>query len=279
MSRRRPSTIAANELLLRQDLEHPVEFVLGSGTAVVFTRRAPDKTGPNEDAIALLPGEPGGAVIALADGAGGMAGGAEASNMAMGCLAARVAAHEDSALRERILDGIEQASREIGALGIGAATTIAVAEIQGASVRPYHVGDSELMIVGQRGRLKLQTVSHSPVGYAVESGMLDPADALDHAERHLVSNLVGSADMRIEIGAPIELAPRDTLVLGSDGLFDNLHPGEIRDLVRAGPLPACAARLAAACLERMQHPQAGNPSKPDDLGFVLFRLRRGAGAG
>ncbi len=135
------------------------------------------------------------------------------------------------------------------------------------------MGDSEIVVVGQRGRLKLQTVSHSPVGYAVEAGMLDGEEALHHDERHLVSNLVGSAEMRIEVGSPLALAPRDTVLLGTDGLFDNLVFYEIVEAIRVGPLERAAQELAEAALKRMQEPVEGQPSKPDDLTFILYRRR------
>ena len=80
-------------------------------------------------------------------------------------------------------------------------------EISNGSVRPYHVGDSVILLVGQRGKIKLQTVSHSPVGYAVEAGVLDEVEAMHHQDRHVVSNFIGSPEMRIEVGAPLRLAP------------------------------------------------------------------------
>ncbi|MEN8164347.1 MAG: ATP-binding protein, partial [Acidobacteriota bacterium] len=46
-------------------------------------------------------------------------------------------------------------------------------EIDGRSIRPYHVGDSQAVVCGQRGKLKLQTMAHAPVAYAVEAGVLD----------------------------------------------------------------------------------------------------------
>ena len=137
--------------------------------------------------------------------------------------------------------------------------------------RPYHVGDSEILVVGQRGRIKLQTVSHSPVGYAVEAGLLTQKEALHHDDRHLVSNLIGSPDMRIEVGSPMVLAPRDTVLLATDGLFDNLTVREIVKMIRAGPLLDAASALIRACESRMQSPGAGTPSKPDDVTFILYR--------
>jgi len=135
------------------------------------------------------------------------------------------------------------------------------------------VGDSMILVVGQRGKIKLQTVSHSPVGYAVESGLLDEAEAMHHEDRHLVSNMLGMTDMRIEVGSAIELAARDTLLLASDGLFDNLHVHEIVERIRKGPLAQVMQDLAAQCRGRMQAATDGQPSKPDDLTFVAFRCR------
>ena len=42
-----------------------------------------------------------------------------------------------------------------------------------------------ILTTGQRGRLRMQTVSHSPVGFAIEYGLLDESEAMHHEERHL----------------------------------------------------------------------------------------------
>ena len=170
-----------------------------------------------------------------------------------------------------MLDGVERANAEVTGLAVGAATTLAVVELGRAAIRPYHVGDSTILVVGQRGKLKLQTVPHSPVGYAVEAGLLDEKEAIHHEDRHLVSNIVGSPEMTIEVGRTLKLRPRDTVVLGSDGLFDNLHVEEITEIVRKGPLGAAAAALADVCRRRMDEPEPGRPSKPDDLTFLVYR--------
>jgi serine/threonine protein phosphatase PrpC len=122
--------------------------------------------------------------------------------------------------------------------------------------------------------VRLQTVSHSPVGYAVEAGILDGEEAMHHDERHLVSNLVGSSEMRIEVGSPISLNPFDTVLLATDGVFDNLHQHEIVEAIRTGSLQQAAVRLASEAAARMDEPADGQPSKPDDLTFVLYRRSR-----
>ncbi len=57
---------------------------------------------------------------------------------------------------------------------------------------------------------------------------------MHHEERHLVSNVVGTDDMRIELGPPLKLARYDTVLLASDGLLDNLYTDEIVELIRKG---------------------------------------------
>jgi serine/threonine protein phosphatase PrpC len=245
---------------------------MAGGQIALFTVRAPESEKPNQDAAALIELSENAAVFAVADGAGGLPAGAKASSLAVTNLEKAVTSEGEEVLRSRILDGIERANAAILELGLGAATTLAVVEIQDAVLRPYHVGDSQILVVGQRGKVKLVTVNHSPVGYQVEAGVLQPEEALHHEDLALVSNLVGQTDMRIEVGAPLELAPYDTVVIGSDGLFDNLTVDEIVELVRAGPLEEVAKNLAEQCKKRMLAPEEGQPSKPDDLTFVVFRL-------
>jgi serine/threonine protein phosphatase PrpC len=138
-------------------------------------------------------------------------------------------------------------------------------------MRSYHVGDSLIMLVGQRGKLKFQSVSHSPVGYAVEAGLMDETEAIHHEERNVVSNIIGTPDMRIDVGPAIKLAPKDTLLLASDGLPDNLYVDEIVSRIKAGPLLGAAEALVEDCRGRMQYSQQQRPNHPDDLSVILYR--------
>ena len=126
-------------------------------------------------------------------------------------------------------------------------------------------------MIGQRGLVKLQTTAHSPTGFAVEAGFLDQREALHHAERHLVSNFIGTSDMRIDVGAEVELDLRDTVFLASDGLMDNVHVDEIIELVRKGPLAQAADAVIDVARQRMKKARDGQPSKPDDLSLILYR--------
>jgi len=252
----------------------------GGGELAIFSIRSPGKETPNEDAAAVIGMPEGGAVLVVADGLGGAPAGHSASRLAVESIeeALRHARDEGHESRWGILNGFETANERVLALGVGAATTLTVAEVSRRSVRAYHVGDSFVLVTGGRGKTKLQTIPHSPVGYGVESGLLDEKDAMHHEERHVVSNAIGSGELRIDVGLPLDLAARDTLLVASDGLSDNLHMAEIVATVRKGPLVSAARRLAEQALHRMRGAEQGGPSKPDDLTFVIFRPRSG-GAG
>ena len=242
----------------------------------MFSARCPRKSTSNEDAAALIAVDNDTGVMMVADGMGGAAAGDQAALIALRNVRDELQglAQDDLPIRGAILNGIEKANRAVVDLGVGAATTLAAVELQSGRARTYHVGDSMILVVGQRGKIKLRTVSHSPVGYAVESGMMDHEEAMHHEDRHLVSNMIGTADMRIEVGSTVTLAPRDTVVLASDGLFDNLHEHEIVDAVRKGPLSEAVEKLTGLAQKRMNDPVPGQPSKCDDLTVVAFRSAR-----
>ena len=256
-----------------KDMSEPEVCRIAGGSACVWSSRRPDCEIANEDAALLVGLDDRSAVLAVADGMGGGPLGERAAARAIRALAGAVAQAfgEEGMLRTAILNGIEAANRAVQSLGVGAATTLAAAEVSGGKVRTYHIGDSVVLVAGGRGKIKLQTVSHSPVGFAVESGELDESEAMNHEGRHIVSNVVGSADMRIELGASLKLAPRDTLLLATDGLFDNLYVEEIVSRMRRGPIDRAARRLGEDAGQRMTSPAEGQSSKPDDLTFVLFR--------
>jgi len=69
----------------------------------------------------------------------------------------------------------------------------------------------------------------------------------------------------------LKLNPRDTVLLASDGLTDNVHNQEIIDMIRSGPLVAAMDSLTGLATRRMTTETVHQPSKPDDLSVILFR--------
>ncbi|MHC4715880.1 MAG: PP2C family protein-serine/threonine phosphatase [Planctomycetota bacterium] len=264
-------------LYLDQQCPSPEVTPAGTGLAAACSAKCPGKETSNEDGAAVVSLNSDRAVLAVADGMGGAQVGERAAAMALRSLLEAVAeaGADEAGLRAAILDGIERANEAVLSLGLGAATTLAVVEVAGETVRSYHVGDSVILLAGQRGKIKHQTVPHSPVGFAVESGHLDESEAMEHADRHIVSNVIGDKGMRIEVGPTLHMAPRDTLLLATDGLCDNLYVEEITARMRTGPIEQAAGSLMAEARTRMAEPQQGRPCKPDDLTVILFRRRPG----
>jgi serine/threonine protein phosphatase PrpC len=262
-------------LLDGASLPQKIEGNIGGGTMVGYTCRAPEKTADNEDAAAAFPYGPDAVVLVVADGAGGLPAGRRASQTAVQALRESLhgAMEETALLRTATLNGIEAANRAVLGLANGSATTMTVVTVEGRMVRSYQVGDSEALVVGQRGRIKLQTMAHSPTGFAVEAGFLDKRDALHHDQRHIVSNFIGSNDMRIDVGAEIRLDPRDTILLATDGLTDNVHIHEVTELIRKGSLANSIDAMVGLVNRRMTVETLHQPSKPDDLSVILFRKR------
>jgi serine/threonine protein phosphatase PrpC len=270
------SALTEPKIYARADWTGPEVHRIGIGVVSVFSAKAPGIDDTNEDAAAVIPIEERGGVLVVADGCGGLPSGEVAAFLAVEQVVESVVREleeghgleEGDSLRSAILDGIERAHEAVAALGTGSATTIAVAEVLDGIVRTYHVGDSPILLTGQRGVLKLYTMAHSPVGYALEAGVIDEEDATEHEERHFVSNLLGTENMRIEIGSPMPLAARDTLLLASDGVSDNLTQSDVVDLIRKGPLKAVTEEIVKRCHARMEG------DRPDDVTLVLFRLKR-----
>ena len=239
----------------------------------VYSAPAPGAGGHNEDCAGVFFVSNKNSILVVADGMGGMPNGDQASATVIRAFehTLQAPAGRDS-YREEILNSIEQANREIITLAAG--STLAAVEINDNVLRSYHVGDTEILVTGQKGKIKHRTVSHSPTGYGLEAGLLNQQEALNHEERHLLLNMVGSPEMSVEISYPLKLARYDTVVLGSDGLFDNLHIDEIVEIIRKRPLQTVTNTLVSISRDRMTRPSSSEPSKPDDLTFILVRRTR-----
>ncbi len=268
-------TVSGDDIAMLDGAIEPdsIEAQLGGGSIVAYTDRSPDKETENEDTVAAISYGHDAVVLAVADGVGGLPAGRRASQTAVTKLAETLhaALTETMLLRTAILDGIEAANQAVLDIGNGAATTMTVVTIEGLIARTYQVGDSEAIIVGQRGRIKSQTMAHSPTGFAVEAGFLGKREALHHEERHLVSNFIGTNDMRIDIGSEVKLRPRDTVLVASDGLTDNIHIDEVINIMRKGPLDKAVESMTRLAHHRMTNESKLQPSKPDDLSVILFR--------
>lgn len=252
-----------------------VELVdLSSGQAAIYSRRCPSRElSPNEDSACIIEVTESRSILAVADGVGGGVAGHRASKcvveqLAKSCLEVEIdSRHGRKGLRGEVIDGIEIANGEILSWGVGSATTLTAVELHESSFRYFHVGDSGAMLTSNRGTIRFSTIGHAPVAQAVAIGMLDSEEALDHEDRNLITNCIGSSEMSIELGIFQPMSIRDTLTIASDGLFDNLTKQEIAEFIRKGDLLEQATKLVQAVESRMQ----SEVGKPDDLTVICYR--------
>lgn len=269
------TTVLSKPCLYTGDSDSDRDSLYNSiGEVEVASVASSEKSGPNEDSAAVIPIGEDALVLVVADGVGGLPGGRNASNITVKAISDAVKKSNLADLRMAILDGIETANAKLLTSPTSSATTVAVAEIRPGVARSYHVGDSAIWVCGQRGKIKMQTIPHSPVGFAVEAGLLKETEALNHENLHLITNVVGSGEMRIEMGPELKLTSRDTILIASDGLLDNLMQHEIIRIVRKGPMDKAMDGLTQLSLKRMHEPTSGRPSKHDDYTAILYRQPR-----
>lgn len=242
--------------------------------ATLFSQRSPDKSSDNEDAAACIPLDANGLVLAVADGCGGCRGGELAAKLTIETIVEAVTSQECTPFNTRgiLLDAIDMANEQVLNLGIGSACTLAVVEIFDDRVRAYHVGDAQIVVSNHLGKVRYESTSHSPVGYAVAAGLLGSRQALQHQRRHVVSNVVGNEEMKVEIGPSLRVTKNDRILLSSDGLFDNLFMNEIVTRLSKGVDADTVAGLSKLATSRMLRPEGQTPCKPDDMTIIAARL-------
>jgi len=200
----------------------------------------------------------------VSDGIGGHRAGEVAAEMAVETISHMVA-QSDARQPLEIMDHAIQvtsdaiaskASDDAQRLGMG--TTCACAWIIGNQLFTASVGDSRIYLLRNGGLLQL-TVDHTWVQEAVEKGLLQPEDAHNHPNVHVIRRYLGSpktpqADTRMRLATDesdtqsrshqgLRLLPGDLLLLCSDGLTDVVADDEIEPAVRNLELQLAAHAL------------------------------------
>jgi protein phosphatase len=219
------------------------EFRWGTATDVGRVRSA------NQDQLLTM--DP---VFVVADGMGGHNGGEVAAAIAVDEMAkaAEVASVDD------LIEAVQRANREIvdrsrldpALRGMGTTLVALVGMSTDESTRlgVANVGDSRLYRVADE-QLAQITEDHTLVEALVRDGRLTAEDALTHPQRNIVTRALGIDDKVLVdtwVLAPVE---GDRYLLCSDGLFNELRPTEMYDLLREidDPAEAAVALVNAAC--------------------------------
>lgn len=210
----------------------------------------------------------------LADGMGGHAGGAIASDAVCTNFRAQFI-KQNGPTRDRLKSSLDAANGAIGALvgekptlrGMGS-TLIGVA-FGGGQANWVSVGDSPLYLY-RRGEMARLNEDHSmaPVlDKLVEAGRLDPEEARDDPRRHLLRSAVVGEDLDLVDLAqePWPLHQGDVVVLASDGL-NSIADIEIARIIAAfrkeGPEATAGALIQAVA-------DAGEPHQDNTTVVVV----------
>lgn len=194
-----------------------------------------------------------GRLVIVADGMGGYEGGQEASRIAVEAIEEiydKTNGDPQSLLEAgfRVAhERIQQHAREHPELH-GMGTTATAAALLASQLYYAHVGDSRLYLVRGQNITRL-THDHSYVGRLVENGLISPAEAEAHPQRHILTAALGAgSEAEPETSRhPISLQKDDVLVLCTDGLWGLVSESEIRNIVHANPpMEACRALVELA---------------------------------
>ena len=252
------------------DLDQPQSIPFPHGRLFGYTIVSPLKTrGKSEDAAVVAVLDKSSGLLAVADGVGGSPEGAKAARE----LVHRIAKGQEPTPSERIETQTLLTHSQLVDGGIGNCTTMVAAALDGSVVRILHVGDSEALVVRQDSSVIHRTVGHSPVRRMEAERKLNAQEAMFHPSRHLVDRVVGGPyELKVEKSPAIPIESGDTILLASDGLFDNFLAEEIVERMIDSSPEEAASRLMADARTRMGSPVSGRPSKPDDLTFFLLRV-------
>lgn len=232
----------------------------------------------NQDALAMpsLEGQAGGWLFVLADGMGGVAGGAQASGIAVSVVprefhrALAAAGVEQPAERAPLLRAaVESANREIreqaaaDASLTGMGTTLVAVALRRGRALIANVGDSRAYLL-RAGELRQLSEDHSLVQQEVAMGALTAEEARNHAMKNILTRALGAED-QVEVDLfPHELKNGDVLLLCSDGLHGPVPDASIKELLGAASQPQDAAeRLIEA---------ANHQGGPDNVSVVVVRV-------
>ena len=202
-------------------------------------------------------------IFGVSDGAGGHPKAKEASEIATN----EIVSLYKKSTEAHFLNFIEEINTKVRELKVGAHCTFILCTIRDSFFKSYNVGDSEVIFWNSTGKKLYSNIPQSEVGYLIQSGSLEQDKSLDDPNRHIVTNLIGDDAIRIESTSRIEIKKGNTIIVGSDGLFDNLSHDELAQIMAGGSFDKSFDTLVKRCLERNED----NWRKEDDISFIVLR--------
>lgn len=219
----------------------------------------------NQDSSLVVQGEI--QILAVADGMGGHKAGEIASAMAIETIRNYQGQVDD--LRQMLTEIIEEADQRIYAAQSmdancqGMGTTLTLAVVKDNLLYIGHVGDSRAYLCRNQDLLQI-TTDHSLVNELLKQEQITEEEALNHPQRHLLLQALGSGNkLNIEINC-FSLERSDIILLCTDGLNNMLSDEEIARLINSseGDLQEKSERLVNT---------ANQKGGLDNITVILFR--------
>jgi serine/threonine protein phosphatase PrpC len=214
----------------------------------VLESSALSETGPvredNQDSVRLPDAEQAaqkGFLYALADGMGGYANGALASQLALDTLYTEFYGRSGTPGQNALRQGVEKANTEVfkAAMQLGGGhmgTTLSAAFIDGSTLFLAHVGDSRIYLV-RGGQVSCLTNDHTGVGDLVRARVIGPDRVRNHPQRSILTRSVGLAMFVRPDLAQVRLQEHDRLVLCSDGVWSAVQDADFGRLAGRAETP------------------------------------------
>lgn len=206
----------------------------------------------NEDAFDVVVPEAGalwdrrGALFVVADGMGGHAAGAVASQLAVNAVAAEYYEPQYPSVEEALRSGFHRANTEIllSACGdprrAGMGCTLVVAAVH-ETLTVANVGDSRAYLLHD-GHVEQITEDHSLVEAQVRAGLMSREEARESPYRSAVTRCIGSRESADPDIYARELVPGDVVLLCTDGMCDALTDADIARILGESTSPTLSAR-------------------------------------
>jgi len=205
------------------------------------------KRGLNEDSLVL---DPGLQLFVVADGMGGHAGGAKASEMAVKVIDEEMralwaspaspfssqAAMKDSPFAYYLQAAVERACSKIfnkaqqDSQFNGMGTTVIALLFHGDYAVVAHVGDSRAYII-REGAINQIGEDHSLVNEQVKAGMITPEEAKRSNYRNIITRSVGFEEEVAVDMMGVSTEVEDVFILCSDGLTNAVEDAEMLGIV------------------------------------------------
>ncbi len=192
----------------------------------------------NQDRYLVQREENGVYMVLVADGMGGHVAGEVASELAVSTIADELIHQKDlTDYKERLIRAIESANKQIyneaeaNEVYSGMGTTIVAVLASDSKLWIAHVGDSRAYLWHPLTKLKKLTEDHSLVNELIRRGQIQPEEADNHPQRHMLTRALGTLPEVIVECNEWEWQPQDRLLVCTDGLTTHLTEDQINTVL------------------------------------------------